>query len=41
VESAGRLSNKEMTKTLNGIRLASIGDESTWTEALKAIPARP
>jgi len=38
VASGGRLSNTEMTKILNGIQLANVHDESTWTAATVAIP---
>ena len=38
VSSGGRLTNAEMTRILNGIQLANVKDESTWTVATVAIP---
>jgi hypothetical protein len=41
VESGGRLSKPEMLKILTGLKLASVDDESTWSEVSKAIPLGP
>jgi hypothetical protein len=41
VESRGHLSEQEMLKVLDGIELASVDDDSTWTDASQAIPVRP
>jgi hypothetical protein len=37
INSAGRLSNSEMTKILNGIHLADVKDDSTWPAASTAL----
>ncbi len=38
VSSGGRLSDSEMTRVLNGIRLGNVHDDGTWTPVDVAIP---